>query len=196
MSPARRSALRQELIARRSALSADEHARLSALVRDHLAALLERLAPSSLGFCWPYRAEVDVLPLVSSWLAGDPARRAALPVVETTQTALRFRRWSPGDALDTDRYGIPTPRGGEWMQPALLLIPVNGFDAHGNRLGYGGGYFDRTLAALRPERGCVGVGFELARLDAFPPQAHDRPLDWIVTEKGAFHAQPQPEVQR
>lgn len=82
-----------------------------------------------------------------------------------------------------DRYGIPAPQGTPQLQPDLLLVPVNGFDARGYRIGYGGGYFDRTLAgADRPVT--VGIGFELARLDDVQPEAHDLPLDWIVTEAG------------
>lgn len=185
--PSERQRLRRALIARRETLDAATHARLSAAVCAHLRDLLARLAPASLGFCWPYRREVDILPLVTDWLQGDPTRRAALPVVGTTDAPLRFRCWSPGDTLTTDRYGIPTPMQGAWLQPELLLIPVNGFDARGYRLGYGGGYFDRTLAELKPARGTIGVGFELARLTTLPEEAHDHPLDWIVTEKGAFH---------
>lgn len=192
----RRQDLRRRLIAEREQLDPAEHARLSEAVRTHLAALLAQLDPPCMGFCWPFRREADLLPLLASWLAADPARRAALPVVETTPGPLRFRRWSPGDALAADRYGIPTPLAGEWLQPDLLLIPVNGFDARGYRLGYGGGYFDRTLAELRPARGSIGVGFELARLDAVPHADHDQPLDWIVTERGAFHAQSQSALQR
>lgn len=195
-SPADRAALRRALIGRREALPTAEHAQLSAAVRAHLAGLLTRLAPTCLGFCWPYRAEADLLPLLHDWLTADATRHAALPVVETTQAPLRFRRWTPDTPLAPDRYGIPTPTMGEWVQPDLLLIPVNGFDTRGFRLGYGGGYFDRSLAAARPALGCVGVGFELARMDWLPAEAHDQPLDWIVTEKGVFHAESRPEVQR
>lgn len=195
-SPSERQILRRRLVASRERLDAAEHARLSQALRDHLAALLTRLQPSCIGFCWPHRREPDLLPLMSAWLEADPDRCAALPVVQTVPGPLQFRRWSPGDALAADRYGIPTPLAGEWLQPDVLLIPVNGFDALGFRLGYGGGYFDRTLAARRPTGASIGVGFELARLDAVPHEAHDQPLDWIVTERGAFHAEPRPAIQR
>ena len=85
-----------------------------------------------------------------------------------------------------DSYGIPTPSCGEFITPEALLIPVNVFDAAGYRLGYGGGYFDRTLAALTPRPLAVGVGFETNRVASIRPQPHDQHLDWIITENGAF----------
>ena len=77
---------------------------------------------------------------------------------------------------------------GAWLVPDLILLPLNGFDAAGYRLGYGGGYFDRTLAALLPRPLAIGVGFEINRLDSIRPESHDQRLDWIVTEAGAFRA--------
>ena len=103
--------------------------------------------------------------------------------------ALAFRSWTSETPLVPDRYGIPTPNAGAFIRPEALLLPVNAFDAAGYRLGYGGGYFDRTLAALyspsqRPL--AIGVGYELARVDSIRPEAHDLPLDAIVTEQGVF----------
>ena len=88
--------------------------------------------------------------------------------------------------LYADRYGIPTPMAGDWLQPELILLPLNGFDAAGYRLGYGGGFFDRTLAALSPRPLAVGVGFEINRLESIHPETHDQRLDWLVTEAGVF----------
>jgi 5,10-methenyltetrahydrofolate synthetase len=85
-----------------------------------------------------------------------------------------------------DRYGIHIPARGETLRPDAILMPLNAFDAAGYRLGYGGGYFDRSLAALSPRPHAVGVGFELARVDSIRPQAHDLPMDAIVTEAGTF----------
>ena len=110
----------------------------------------------------------------------------ALPVVVGEGQPLSFREWTPETPLAPDRYGIPTPTAGEWLTPDLILLPLNGFDAAGYRLGYGGGYFDRTLAALAPRPLAVGIGFEINRIDSIRPEAHDQRLDWIVTENGAF----------
>lgn len=179
-----RKVLRQTLIARREALTADERLQLTTALHAHLLELLERLQPRTLGFCWPYRGEADVLPAVSTWLAADARRQAALPIVPDVPGPLRFHRWQPGAAMRPDRFGIPQPVEQVTLDTDLLLVPVNGFDAKGYRIGYGGGYFDRTLASLSPQPVTVGVGFELARLESIEPQAHDRPLDWVVTEAG------------
>ncbi|MDR0634402.1 MAG: 5-formyltetrahydrofolate cyclo-ligase, partial [Azoarcus sp.] len=117
---------------------------------------------------------------------GDAARVAALPVVVAKDAPLIFRRWLPGQALARDRYGIPFPPCGEAIEPELVLVPLNAFDARGYRLGYGGGYFDRTLSAMRPRT--AGIGFELGREADVLPRAHDYPLDWLVTEAGAMPA--------
>lgn len=183
---ARRKALRLELVSRRQAMDAATLAPLHAALNEKLEALLTRLAPRSIGFTWPYRGEFDALPLMRRWLAVDPSRWAALPVVGEKGQPMSFRRWAPDSAMATDRYGIPYPAEGEPVVPELLLIPCNGFDARGYRLGYGAGHYDRTLAALDPTPLAVGVAIEDGRLDDLQPQPHDLPMDWIVTEAGAF----------
>ena len=177
-----RRTLRANLIAAREAMPAADRAMAEAAIGRHLTALLDELAPTTLGFCWPYRAEADLTAVLQIWFAADAQRRLALPVVEGEQ--MRFREWQPNSAMALDQFGIPTPQEGAWLSPDLLLIPVNGFDARGYRLGYGGGYFDRALAAWQPRPLCVGVGFEIARVDDLAPQAHDIPMDWIVSEAG------------
>jgi len=184
---------RRRLIAAREALPVAERQQLESDLLRHLQSLLEQLDAdhrhSTLGFCWPFRGEPDLRPLVTTWLSGEPSRRAALPVVVDQESALSFRRWTPDSIVEPDRYGIPTPVEGETLQASLLLIPVNGFDSRGYRLGYGGGYFDRTLESLNPPPQTIGTGFELGRLPRIVEAAHDKPLDWIVTEAGAFKAE-------
>jgi 5-formyltetrahydrofolate cyclo-ligase len=177
-----RRALRQDMASRRAALTGAEHQTLSARIVAHALATLPR--PRVAAFCWPIKHEPDVRPLLASWTSANG--RAALPVVVAEKEALRFREWTPGTHLEPDRYGIPTPTAGEWLIPDLILLPLNGFDGAGYRLGYGGGYFDRTLAALSPRPLAVGVGFEINRIDSIRPEAHDQRLDWIITESGAF----------
>ena len=159
-----------------------EHEALSARIVAHALATLPK--PRVAAFCWPIKHEPDVRPLLANWRSADV--RAALPVVVAESEALRFREWSPDSRLEADRYGIPTPSAGEWLTPDLILLPLNGFDGAGYRLGYGGGYFDRTLAALFPRPLAVGVGFEINRVASIRPEAHDQRLDWIITENGAF----------
>lgn len=179
-----RKSLRKQLIAAREALSVTDARTRTADLNIHLRELLSTLPGRTLGFCWPYRAEPDVRETVVHWLAQDPQRRAALPVVVADDAPLAFRQWTPDCAMSADRYGIPIPQVGQLLQPDTLLIPVNGFNARGFRLGYGGGYFDRTLALLVPPPLTIGIAFELSRCNCLQEEAHDRALDWVVTEAG------------
>ena len=179
---ARRRALRQEMAARRAALSDGEHAALSARIVAHALAVLP--PPEVAAFCWPIKNEPDVRALLARW--AEDGVRTALPVVVVEDAPLRFREWTPDAPLTADFYGIPTPTTGDWLTPDLILLPLNGFDGAGYRLGYGGGYFDRTLAALAPRPLAVGVGFEINRVTSIRPEPHDQRLDWIITENGAF----------
>ena len=186
---------RQHIISAREALPAATRAQLESALLQHLQELLDQLAaptlhiPQTMGFYWPFRSEPDLRQLVTRWLVRNPSHRAALPVVVDQNAPLAFREWTPDSLMAPDRYGIPTPLEGATLTPALLLIPVNGFDSRGFRLGYGGGYFDRTLESLSPQPLTIGVGYELGRLPLIPEAAHDRALDWIVTEAGAFRAE-------
>ena len=177
-----RRTLHREMVAKRAALGDEAHAGLSAGIVGHLLTALP--APQVVAFCWPIKHEPDVRAVVAHWEA--LGARAALPVVVAEAAPLAFRLWTPDTKLAPDRYGIPTPISGDFIQPDLILLPLNGFDAAGYRLGYGGGYFDRTLAALSPRPLAVGVGFEVNRLPSIRPESHDQRLDWIVTEAGAF----------
>lgn len=179
-----RNALRSRLIAAREALPAAEHARLAQAIEQHLAGLLDATNPRVLAFCWPFRAEFDARSLVAARLARG--LRACLPVVMDSGSPLEFREWTPHSEMIEDRYGIHVPARGATLRPDAILMPLNGFDAAGYRLGYGGGYFDRSLASCVPRPMAIGVGFELARVDTIRPQAYDLPMDAIVTEAGVF----------
>lgn len=181
-----RRAMRRELIARRAALPAEDCAALAARIRAWLdGAFASRLAGATVAFCWPVQNEPDLVPLATEWHARGI--RLCLPVVVRPGTPLAFRRWWPEQPLYPDRYGIPTPTDGDFLTPRALLLPCNAFDARGYRIGYGGGYFDRTLAAL-DEAGAsplaIGVAYAFQELPDTRPQAHDRPLAALVTEHG------------
>ena len=182
-----RRALRKQLVERRLALSPDRFSLLCATIREHLRSHFPHLSGLRVAFCWPVKNEPDLRPLMSSWLESGRAGFAALlPVVTAVDAPLSFRAWTPASPMIEDRYGIPAPADGVFLLPQALLIPVNAFDAAGFRLGYGGGYFDRTLAALQPAPLSIGVGFELARVDSVFPEAHDVRLDAMVSEAGVF----------
>ena len=179
-----RAALRKEKIAARIAMAGSAHLEASARVTIHLRGLLATHAPGVLAFCAPIRAEYDARPLVTELLARG--WQAAMPVVVAKDDAMRYRRWNPASPMAEDAYGVPVPAGGDDCTPDVVLLPVVAFDAAGFRLGYGGGYFDRTLAAQVPRPLAIGVGFELARVTDIRPQPHDLRLDAVVTEMGAF----------
>jgi 5,10-methenyltetrahydrofolate synthetase len=179
-SAAWRAALRREKIAARLALPAEVHSAASARILARLADLLADRPPATLGFCRPIRAEVDCLPLVERLLAAG--WQAVVPTVTAVEAPMTFRIWWPGAPLTVDPYGIPVPDTAAGRVPDVLLVPLVAFDAAGYRLGYGGGYFDRTLAACRPRPLSIGVGFACAEVESIHPGEHDIPLDAVITE--------------
>ncbi|SCU73790.1 5-Formyltetrahydrofolate cyclo-ligase (fragment) [Cupriavidus necator] len=114
-----------------------------------------------------------------------PGRSAALPSVSRPGAPLDFHLWTPDTPMATGHYGIPVPDGTEAVTPDALLIPCVGFSPDKFRLGYGGGFYDRTLAAMAQRPVAIGIGYENCRLP-LQAQPHDIAMDWIVTESGAF----------
>ncbi|HWB49021.1 MAG TPA: 5-formyltetrahydrofolate cyclo-ligase [Stellaceae bacterium] len=152
---------------------------------ERIAAAVEGIVaerPGILGIYWPFRAEFDPRPLVDRLIAAG--RAVALPVVVDKKGPLEYRAWRPGEALVAGVWDIPVPEKRELVIPSMVLAPVVGFDAAGYRLGYGGGYFDRTLASLDPRPLAIGVGFAAQRIATIHPQPFDIPMDVIVTEAG------------
>lgn len=177
-----RRLLRPALIARRGAMAADERRRANHAITG----LLERVLPLGpgwiVGFCWPYKGEYDARFPVRT--LRERGAEAALPAVVDKRGPLEFRRWWPGAPMRAEVYGIPVPEGTGVVAPHVALVPPVAFDEAGYRLGYGGGYFDRTLAAAHPRPIAVCVAYELQRVVSVYPQAHDLPMDFIVTEAG------------
>ncbi len=187
-----RKAQREELLARRVALSVAERQEIATAIGKALDALLVQRLPDVRGRVisgyWPIRSEPDLRP----WLASLHERGAipALPVVERRASPLVFRPWRPGAAMERGHWNIPVPATTETLVPDVVLAPLVGWDAAGYRLGYGGGYFDRTLAARQPL--AIGVGLQSARLATIYPQPHDIALAAIITECGCQYSSPQP----
>lgn len=177
-----RATLRREKIAARMAMPAAAHRSASVAIRHHLTEFLLPLRVGTIAFCMPIRAEADCRPLVEHLIT--LGWRAAMPVVRETDAPLEFRGWTPDAPMATDPYGIPIPAAGPLVHPDVILLPLVAFDAAGYRLGYGGGYFDRTLAVMQPRPLAVGVGFDLGAVADIRPEPHDVPLDLIVTESG------------
>lgn len=179
-----RKATREVLVAARLAL--DEPARLALRrsIDQHLERAFPGLAGARLGFCWPIRNEYDARHLVRR--LRERGAVTVLPVVVTRDAPLVFRLWKPGIALAQGALDIPYPADSPEIVPQAVLLPVNGWDAAGYRLGYGGGFFDRTLAAMDPRPLVIGVGYESARIETIHPQSWDMPLDYLVTECGVY----------
>jgi 5-formyltetrahydrofolate cyclo-ligase len=177
-----RRAMRADLLAKRAAVPRAERQRVREMLGNALLSEFPELRSAVIGFYWPFKSEIDVNTLVQELVAAGA--EAALPVVVEKQQPLEFWRWHPHMKLMRGLWNIPVPAERNVLQPTALIVPLLGFDSAGYRLGYGGGYYDRTLATMTPRPLTVGVGYELGRLDTIYPQAHDIPLDAIVTEAG------------
>jgi len=146
-----------------------------------------------IGAYWPIKGEFDPLPALFRWQeAGREAdavearlrRRIGLPVINKITKTLTFHAWYPGCPMEEDAFGIPKPKDTEILQPTLLFVPCVGYGAGGYRLGYGGGFYDRTLAALTPKPFTVGLGYTQGFLPDLEPEPHDVPLDAILNDNG------------
>ncbi|MDM0115116.1 5-formyltetrahydrofolate cyclo-ligase [Variovorax sp. J22R133] len=143
-----------------------------------------------IGAYWPIKGEFDPLPALHRWkedgeLQGNPTqRRIGLPVMNRQHKTLTFHAWYPGCPMEEDAYDIPKPKDTELIVPTLLFVPCVGYSAGGYRLGYGGGFYDRTLAALEPRPFTVGLGFSNGLVENFEPEAHDLPLDAMLNDEG------------
>lgn len=184
-----KQALRQHLLARRLALP-NRLAVIEQLQRVMRLWLLRR-SDVTIGAYWPIKGEFDPLPALHRWkedgeLLDEPQRRRiGLPVVDKVNKTLSFHAWYPGCPMEEDAYGIPKPKDTELIVPTLLFVPCVGYGPGGYRLGYGGGFYDRTLASLQPHPYTVGLSFALGFVDELMPEAHDVPLDAILNENGA-----------
>jgi 5,10-methenyltetrahydrofolate synthetase len=177
---AQKSALRRALLANRQAIPPEVRRERDAALCAHVVAWWERQRMESLGIYWPIRGEPDLRPAYEL-LAGRGVK-LALPVVVDKHAPLVFLEWQPGAPRRKDQFGVSIPASGEEIRPQALLIPCVGFNAQHYRLGYGGGFYDRTLAlAPRPLAVGVSYGSGLAEFDA---DAHDVPLDDVITEDG------------
>ena len=194
--------LRQDLLKQRTKFAAEQnYAQIQACIIDHLNQLLSEQGKSwqSIALYWPIQDEVDLRSTLLAWVKNAPNRSLALPFARADKH-LDFYQWRQGDSLIPSKHGVPEPDPNNAARPQitpdLILIPCVGWSSsivdgktHYWRLGYGGGYFDRTLAQLRknnPNLICMGVGFDWQKLDdsQWAAQTHDEPLDMLLTESG------------
>lgn len=179
-----RRAVRGRLLAARLALPREDRTALTARLVARLDAIVACVAPGGspiVAAYWPFRGEPDLRPWLLALL--ERGWRAALPLVVAKRAPLVFRPWTAATPLTRGVWGIPIPAAGEYVVPDVIVAPLVGFDAAGFRLGYGGGFYDRTLAAIAGPRTVIGVGYAAAELPTIHPQAHDVPMDYVLTER-------------
>lgn len=178
-----RKAERERLIAARLAVPAAERAEVAEAVAGELERLVEIAPGTVVSAYWPFRGELDL----RGWLGRVIGRggRAALPLVVARGRPLVFREWRPGARMERGVWNIPIPSAeNPEIVPNVVVAPLVGYDPGCYRLGYGGGFYDRTLAAIPRPRLVIGVGLPLAELRTIHPQPHDVPMDVIVTGAG------------
>jgi 5,10-methenyltetrahydrofolate synthetase len=174
--------VRRQLLAERQTL-VDRHRRAMHL-QEVLRVWLASRRETAVGAYWPIKGEFDALPALFRWSEASEAHRIGLPVVERDTSRLRFHLWYPGCEMEADAYGIPKPRNTPVFEPELLLVPCVGYGPHGVRLGYGGGFYDRTLGTLQPRPVTVGLAYSHGFVPWLKAEPHDVPLDAILNEEG------------
>ena len=183
-----RAATRERLIAARLEIAPAVRAAAEAVIVRALITHLGRTNPGIVGCYWPHRGEPNLHGAMLRII--DLGGQVALPAPIRPRQPMEFRYWGPQSKMIPGVGGILQPAFGRPLSPGMLIVPIVGFDARGYRLGYGGGYYDCTLAALSPRPPTIGVGLELGRLKTVHPQPHDVPLDAILTEAGLRKIQP------
>jgi 5-formyltetrahydrofolate cyclo-ligase len=176
---------RRRLIEMRKDIPSSEREKSTRSMAVFLDQLLPQVSGRSIGLFWPFLGEPDL----RGWMSAATARGAicGLPVVTGRRQPLIFRSWRIGQDLERGMWNIPAPTYGERFIPDIIVVPVVGFDGGCFRLGYGGGFLNRTLADLRSSRFVIGVGFEAQMIESIHPLSNDIPLDAIITETAIRH---------
>lgn len=178
--------LRVAALARRDALSVQERAGAALAIAARIPSL--DVSPSTIvaGYA-PIRSEIDPVQLMQAFAARGAT--LAMPVISARNVSLVFRRWTPGDALVRGVFGISEPSAtASEVVPDIVLVPLAAFDRAGHRIGYGAGYYDRTLARLRGEKTvtAIGLAFAVQEIPQVPALSHDVRLDYVLTEADLF----------
>ena len=179
-----KTTLRRELLANRQAIAGEVRREWNAAIGARLLAWWERHQTPSLGVYWPIRGEPDLQAAYAE--LSMRGVRLALPVVVENDAPLVFIEWKPGDAMSRDGFGVAIPAEGTEVRPDALLVPCVGFNEHRFRLGYGGGFYDRTLA-VAPRPLAIGISYDCGRAE-FSADPHDIALDAVITETSSQEA--------
>lgn len=180
--------LRAKLIAARQAMPdrLERAVQLQSVLRVWLVGRPE----STIGAYWPIKGEFDPLPALFRWSEADEQRRIGLPVVDRTAGSLKFHVWYPGCPTELDAFDIPKPKGTEVFEPQMLLLPCLGYGPGGVRLGYGGGFYDRTVMSLAPRPTIVGLCYSNGFLPMLRAKPGDLELDALLTDDGVMWQRP------
>lgn len=182
-----KAALRTKMQHQRSAINSIDARSAAESIANHFADHPYLTYAKSFAGYYPFRNELDVLSIFHHMQTFK--KQMALPRIAPDGKTLTFKLWEPGVMLETDRYGIKTPKAEcETIIPEVILVPLLAVDNQGYRLGYGGGYYDRTIAYLRATQDkaplCIGVAYPLQEIESVPHQAHDEQLDGLLTPEG------------
>ncbi|MCP5386773.1 MAG: 5-formyltetrahydrofolate cyclo-ligase [Novosphingobium sp.] len=175
---------RERLIGERLKLKEVQREAMDARIAERIEACIDGTQGLVISAYWPFRNEPDLKPLLKCF--AREGARTALPVVVAKHQPLAFREWKSGDKLARGVWNIPYPAEGAEVVPDIVIAPVVGFDRHCFRLGYGGGFFDRTLAAQPKMPLRIGVGYGFQLLPAFDRHIHDIPMDMVVTPEAVY----------
>lgn len=178
-----RKQTRTELIERRLGMTAADRKQLGEKAKRLLLESIDLSRFRTLGIYWPFRGEIDVRDIARRHL--ESGGTVGLPVV-AKGAPIEFWRWTPATKLARGIWNIPIPSQRDPIEPDALIVPLVAFDSQRYRLGYGGGYYDRTLAGLRPRPFCIGLGYARFQLETIHPQPHDVPMSMIVTEEAVL----------
>jgi 5,10-methenyltetrahydrofolate synthetase len=182
---------RTALLNLRQAIPANDRRRIADVIAGKLDTIIAIRPIASIGLYWPIKQEINLLPWANE-LVGRSNIVLCLPVIVTPKAPLEYWRWTQGEELARGIWNIPVPAQRDVVLPDLMLAPLVGFDRANYRLGYGGGYFDRTLASLRTRPIVIGIGYAFSALETIYPQQHDIPMDAALTESdGTQPARPE-----
>ena len=180
---------RERLISSRLAIDPATLERWRGRIGTYLERSFPGLAGKRVAFCWPIKNEYDARHFAKT--LRERGALTALPVVVAPKMPLKFREWHPGVELAKGALDIPYPVNSPEVVPEAVLLPMNGWDPQGYRLGYGAGFFDRTLASLAKRPVVIGISYEQSRMDTIHPQPWDIPVDYLVTERGVYRRDPE-----
>lgn len=181
-----KAGLRRAMMERRRMAHRAIGADAAQVVKDHVLSEIDPKGKNIAGY-WPLGDELDCRPTLEALVAAGA--QVALPVVAGQGQVLIFRLWNPGDDLDSGPFGTmhPNPRA-PIVIPQIFLIPLIAYDLTGHRLGYGAGYYDRTMSAFRAKGPvtAIGLAYDLQQVDSVPAEPHDQPLDGVITNSGTL----------